>query len=328
MNAYSRKTVLITGASGLIGNNIVDAFMSMGDVRVIALSRNLKKMEAEFAEYKDSPNFSILAQDISFPLKVKEPIDYIFHAAGSMESAVIRSAPVDVIKPNIIGAMNCLEFLRSQREETGKSGRLILFSSVTVYGNNTDEELTVTEEDTKYTEALDSVGAPYSQSKRMIEVITTAYARQYDVDAVIGRFATVYGPTRMAPDTAFFEFIKKGIAGEDITMNTSGLPRRDNIYMDDAIRAIMLVGACGRTGEAYNISSNGDLGNYAAVDEIAQLVAKVSGKGIAVRFKEEAATKRKPGLKLDNGKLKQLGWSATVDLESGIRRTIQIMRDR
>lgn len=327
MNTYSRKTVLITGATGLIGNNLVDTFMHKGDVRVIALSRNYNKLMAEFGEYLENPMFKIIAQDISVPLVIEEPIDYIFHAAGSMEGKVIKNCPVDVIKPNILGTINCLEFLKKQKEDNGLSGRMILFSSVTVYANNKSEDLTVTEEDTGVTENLDSVSAPYSQSKRMIEVITTAYARQYGIDAVIGRFSTVYGPTRIVPDTAFFEFIKKGIIGEDITMNASGLPRRDNIFIDDAIKGLLIVAEKGLTGEAYNISSNGEMENYAAVDEIAKEVARVSDKDIKVLFKTYSTGTRKAGMKLDNAKLKKLGWKTETSLEQGIKKTLISLRN-
>lgn len=52
-----------------------------------------------------------------------------------------------------------------------------------------------------------------------------------------------------------FEFIKKGLAHEDIILNSAGLPRRDNIYIDDAVTAALLIGATGDSGECYNISS-------------------------------------------------------------------------
>lgn len=326
MNTYSNKTVLITGATGFIGNNLVDTFMKMGDVRVIALSRTMQKLKAEFAEYENSHNFKMIEQDISSPLIIEEPVDFIFHAAGSMEGKVIKNYPVDVIKSNILGTMNCLSFLQKQKELTGKSGRMILFSSITVYANNTDEELVVNETNTGITDTLESARAPYSQSKRMIEVIATAYAKQYGVDSVICRFSTVYGPTRIPPDTAFFEFIRKGISGENIILNSANLPKRDNIYIDDAINGAIIVGAKGATGEAYNVSSNGDMGNYASVEEIAQAVAGNSDKGIKVYCKNEVAGNCKPGIRLSNEKIRKLGWRVTVSLENGIKQTLSIMK--
>lgn len=327
MKSYSNKTVLITGATGLIGSHLVDALMDKGDVKVIALSRSKEKLKKGFAQYLKNPNFSVVANDVVETFEFDESIDYIFHAAGPMEGKIIKNRPVDVINPNIVGTMNCLEFLKEQEIEKGIKGRMILFSSVTVYGNNTDTDLVVQESDTRVTETLESMSAPYSQSKRMSEVITLAYCRQFGIDAVIGRFSTVYGCTRFIPDTAFFEFIKKGIAGENITLNSSGLPRRDNIYVDDAVAGILAVGTKGITGEAYNVSSNGELDNYASVDEIAQVITEAankrnSGTKIEVIFKSEETGVRKPGLKLNNSKLKELGWNISTSLTEGIDKTI------
>ena len=205
---YENKTVLITGATGLIGSHIVDRLMELDNVRVIALSRNEEKLEIGFSKYLNDPRFRIIVGNIQENLEIDEKVDYIFHAASPMESKVIKNKPLDVINPNILGTINCLELLRKQKEEKGISGRMILFSSVTVYGNVTNNDIVVSEENTNVTEKLENLSAPYSQSKRMAEVIALAYYRQLEIDVVICRFSTVYGYTRFIPDTAFFEFIK------------------------------------------------------------------------------------------------------------------------
>ena len=99
MNNFSGKTVLVTGATGLIGSNIVDKFMSMGDVKVIALSRNKDKLERVFDKYLSRTNFSYIAKDICGPLDLSERIDCIFHAASPISGAVISEQPVNVILP-------------------------------------------------------------------------------------------------------------------------------------------------------------------------------------------------------------------------------------
>jgi len=327
MSGFENKTVLITGASGLIGSNLVDRLMQSDVAKLIVTGRSKSKLEKTFPEYVGNKVFQVIEQDASMPYpgEIKD-VDFIFHAAGPMERNIVMNYPVSVILPNVLGTINSLEFLRKQEVETGRKGRAIIFSSVTVYNNPTKEDYVAVEDETNFAQSLDAPTACYSESKRMSEVIAKAYVKQYGVDAVIARFSTVYGPTRNVPDTAFYEFIKKSMAGEDIIVNSNAAPRRDNIFVDDAIEGLIALTLKGITGESYNISSNGELGNYAAVDEIAELISKVTnkviGKSNSVEYKE-LNNSRKPGLLLANDKIKAIGWEQKFPQERGIYETIK-----
>lgn len=244
------------------------------------------------------------------------------HAASQAAPSYYGVDPVGTFKANTLGTINTLEFLRKQEAKTGRKGRAIFFSSVTVYNNPTKEDYVAVEDETSYAQSLDAATACYSESKRMSEVIAKSYVKQFGVDAVIARFSTVYGPTRNIPDTAFYEFIKKSIAGEDITVNSNAAPRRDNIYIDDAIEGLLLLTLKGTTGDTYNISSNGDKGNYMAVDEVAQIVASHSHKKCEVVFKSLVQAS-KAGIKLDNSKLKKLGWDIVYSMDEGVLNTLK-----
>lgn len=326
------KRILITGATGLIGSNLVDALMAKGDAEVIVMGRSQKKMEATFADYADNDRFSIVEHDVAnvFPESLGV-VDVIFHAAGPMERDIVLNKPVNVVLPNLNGSINCMEYARKVEAEFGKKVRIVMFSSVTVYSNNTGADLCVSEAMTNCADSLDSAAIAYSESKRMMEVIARAYCKQYGVDVAIARFSTVYGNTRNVPDTAFYEFIRKAWNGETITINTAGLPRRDNIYVEDAVEGLIKVATDGITGEAYNISCGGKLDNFAAVDEIAQAIADavaeikgtepmkvVVGDGIPV-------SARRPGLVLNNEKLESLGWSLKYNMYDGIKETIKLL---
>ncbi len=322
MSGFENKTVLITGASGLIGSNLVDRLMQSDVAKLVVTGRSKSKLEKTFPEYVGNKVFQVIEQDASmpYPEEIKD-VDYIFHAAGPMERNIVMNYPVSVILPNVLGTINTLEFLRKQEAETGRKGRAIIFSSVTVYNNPTKEDYVAVEDETNYAQSLDAPTACYSESKRMSEVIAKAYVKQFGVDAVIARFSTVYGPTRNVPDTAFYEFIKKSMAGEDIIVNSNAAPRRDNIYVDDAIAGLIALTLKGITGESYNISSNGELGNYAAVDEIAQIAAKVANQGSVVNYKDKVDA-NKAGLIMENSKLKKLCWGIDYPMDEGILRTI------
>lgn len=321
IETFEGKQVLITGASGLIGSNLVDSLMA-ADAKVTVLGRSKVKMEKCFSMYAQNKNFSIVEHDIAKPLQNVAVYDCIFHAAGPMERDIVLNRPVEVVTPNILGTINLLE---SMRNSGNASQRLILFSSVTVYNNTTSEDLVVSESDTMAATSLDAPTASYAESKRMTEVIAKSYFKQYGIDVVIARFSTVYGVPRVVPNTAFFEFIDKASRSEDIVLNGSNFARRDNIYMSDAVNGLLTVATKGQTGESYNISCGGEKGNYSAVDEIAQVIANCvakhkNDKPVNVITKE--TTKRNPGLILDNSKLKSLGWDLKVDIKEGIQRTI------
>lgn len=319
MNAFDRKRILITGATGLMGKNLTERLLEAG-ASVIALGRTEEKIKKVFSRHLCNDNFSYIVSNISSSFPDVDKIDYIFHAASPISGTEIRTFPVDTISANIYGVRNCLEFLRKQGY-----GRLVVFSSATAYGNfNLTEDITVTEDMTDKADALHTSNTPYSESKRMVEVLARAYGIQYGVDSVIVRIGYVYGYTNPRPNTAFYEFIGKAICGESITLNNSGMGRRDNIYVDDVVKGLILVAAEGVNGEAYNLSSNGDLGNFRAIDEIAEIIANVAGVEAIVKPIEG---KRKPGMKMDNRKAKALGWSVEVGLEEGIVRTVKAYAD-
>jgi nucleoside-diphosphate-sugar epimerase len=327
MSSFKGKTVLVTGATGLVGGHLVEELMTMGDVQVIALSRNEQKLRNSFARYLEKPDFSYIAQDVSQPFDLRgKTVDVIFHAASPISGKTIANAPIDVIYPNIFGTINCLELLRNQKITCGRSGRIVLFSSATVYGNLSGKDIVVSEQDTVIASSLDSNNSPYSESKRMLEVIAQAYIKQHNVDAVIARPSYIYGTASSQPETAFFSFLDKIIASEDIVINNSGLARRDNIYIDDAVSGLLVVCEKGETGQAYNISSNAELGNFTAIDETAEIMTKIAldefGCSTKVFYSSGKSETRIPGIILKNTKLKSLGWQVTTSQADGIRKIL------
>lgn len=324
--SYKNKYVIVTGATGLIGSHLVEKMLSEG-AKVIAIGRNQNKLEDVFKGITNHINLSFLVGNIlDGILDNIDNIDYIFHAASPISGLEIAERPVDTIEANLLGTRLCLECLRKQKEKTKLVGKLIIFSSATVYGNCFAEDIIVTEKETYKADALDTVNAPYFESKRMIEVLAKAYHTQYGVESSIVRISYAYGYTKYKPNTAFYEFIDGALAGRDIVLNNSGIGRRDNIYVKDVVEGLSIVALKGNVGEAYNISSNGEKGNFSGIDEIAEIIAscvneKVTKK-IRVKIKAHEGN-RAPGMLLDNSKLKELGWPLKTDIHEGIKDTIE-----
>lgn len=323
------KTVLITGATGLIGSNLIDKLLKARCERIIAVGRSESKLRAVLGKYAGEGHLVLLEHDVANPLPQDLGcVDWIFHAASPVSGSTIRTAPASVVRSNLQGAVNCLDYLRAQKDTMGKAGAFVVFSSATVYGNAGREDVCRAEGETFVCEPLDSPTSPYSESKRMTEVLALAYGRQWGVDVRIVRFSFVFGPCPVLPKTAFYEFVGKALAGEDLVFLNAGFGRRDNIYVDDAVGGLLLVCERGEICKAYNISSNGELGNFAAIDEMATVIARLANEAsnMDVHVVLPKVESRVGGVLLDNSRIRTLGWTVRTSLEEGIRRTIQAVR--
>jgi nucleoside-diphosphate-sugar epimerase len=324
------KRIMVTGATGVIGSHLIPGLLKE-KYRVIAVSRSESKLKELFGRYIGTDSFEYAAIDTGEPFDImsiprsekKAPIDIVFHAASPTARDTIRDCPLEVVKPNVLGTKYILDGLVEQQKTTGVKGRAVVFSSMAVYGLNPPGDITVGESDVMYFDSLEHRNASYAESKRMLEIITLAYVKQFGIDAVIVRPSGVYGNIMYPPETAFYEFIGKAVSRQDIQIEANDIPKRDNIYIDDVISALLVILRRGKSGETYNISSGGDLGNYAALDEIAGMVANISNEifpdKIEMSYKFPAKIPRKPGIFIKNDKLKALGWEVKTSLADGIR---------
>lgn len=322
------KRVLVTGATGLIGEHLCRRLIKEG-ADVIALSRSEEKLQKCFGDLISNHSLKYIAQDVSEPIVTDEVIDIIFHAAGPIASDIIRNRPMDVVAPNIFGTNNLLIFLKNQKETRKVSGKMVLCSSATIYSNLTDKDICVSEEDTYYTDGLQANNAAYAQSKRMMEVIANSYFLQYGVDMVIARLSYVYGPATFRANTALYEFIDKASCGEVITVNNPCMEKRDWIYVDDAVDGLLLLSTLKTNERVFNVSSGGEGNGFIAADEIAVIAANIynqnhsDAKSLSeVVYRENLQGQRKPGVILDNSRIKEYGFNVRNDIISGIEKTM------
>ena len=110
------------------------------------------------------------------------------------------------------------------------------------------------------------------------------------------------------------------------------MARRDNIYIDDSVSGILLLGLNGTNCEVYNVSSNGEMGNFAAVDEIASIIIDLVNEKYNINIKlinQSSKNKiRRSGIVLSNIKLKNLGWNVKTSLREGIAKTLKVFEEK
>jgi nucleoside-diphosphate-sugar epimerase len=150
---------------------------------------------------------------------------------------------------------------------------------------------------------------------------------QKGIDVVIPRLTRSYGPTLLQSDTkAISQFIRKGVAGEDIVLKSAGTQYYSYTYVGDAVAGLLTVLLCGKTGEAYNIA---DDASDIMLKDLAAIIADVAGKRVVFEVPdavEAAGYSRATKARLDSTKLQELGWKAHYDIKAGIVRTMEILK--
>ena len=320
--AVQDGSILVTGASGLIGSCIVDLLMLLNEkghhYEVYALGRNESKLRNRFKAFEDSEHLHFIAQDITLPLDTNLSFDYIIHAASHADPRNYALHPAETMLINVEGAKNVLDYCKAH-----KSTRVELLSTFEVYGNAHKD---VYSEDDFGVLDINKVRSCYPESKRCMEIMGRSYIDEYGVNAVIGRLCSIYGPTMAADDSkAHAQFIRNGLKGEDIVLKSKGEQRRTYCYVIDAVTGILCILAKGKVGEAYNIANENAV---VSIAEVAQTVADHVGTKVIMEIPSEMEKKGYSAPQnciLDNSKLKELGWNGNYDIQKGISETIAIL---
>lgn len=319
------KSFLISGATGLIGSFLVDVLMRRNELhgqrmRLHALCRNIEAAKARFRDYAGHEGLTFTAHDINKPLDLAGEYDFILHLASNTHPLAYSSDPVGTITANIIGLNNMLTFARSHG-----TLRFVFASSVEVYGVNRGDTEYFSED---YCGNIDisKARSGYCEAKRCGETLCQSYIQQYGLDIVIPRLARTYGPTMKPDDSkALSQFIRKGLAREDIVLKSEGTQLFSYSYVADAVSGILAVILRGKNGTAYNIA---DSGSDIMLRDLAVIIAEYSGRKVVFELPDESERRGySAAMKavMDSSRLKALGWSARYDIRDGVKRTMDIL---
>ena len=317
------KSILITGATGMVGVCLIDALMKFNEqqracVSIYAVGRDQDKASMRLGEYYSSPFFHFLQQDVREPLPDELKVDFIIPLASNTHPLAYSKYPVETVEINVKGAENALKKAR-------QCGAVVLYpSSVEVYGNGADTF------DESYTGKLNlsTSRACYTESKRVCEALCQSYAAEYGVDCKIVRLSRLFGPTMLERDTkASSQFILKALAREDIVLKSKGDQFFSYTYAADAVQAILFVLVNGESGQAYNVASDNcniklaDFAKHCAelagTSVVFDLPSEVEAKGYSVAMKAILST----------DKLSSLGWNVARSFSEAINRTFSILHD-
>ena len=320
------SSILISGATGLIGTLLVDVIMHKNlhdglNCKIYALGRSSNKAHERFSDYFGDEHFTFIAHDINTPLvNFSENPEYVLHMASNTHPKDYASDPVGTILTNILGLNNLLRFSTEHNTK-----RFLFTSTVEVYGENRGDTEFFSEDYCGYIN-IAKARAGYPESKRCGETLCQSYIQQYGLDVVLPRLPRTYGPTMQKSDSkAVAQFIHKAIAGEDIVLKSAGTQLYSYAYAADSVSGILTVLFRGKTGEAYNIA---DEKSDITLKDLAGIAAEYAGKNVVFEIpdaQEKAGYSASTKALLDARKLKALGWTAHYTIKDGITRTIQIL---
>lgn len=312
-------SVLVTGATGLIGSCLVDVFLeanhSFGKhFNVYALGRSKEKLSRRLGKDR---NVYFIAQNVTEPIEIGG-FDYIIHAASNADPKSYALYPVETVLTNILGAKNVLECARSN------GSRVILTSSFEVYGKLNQDDYA---ESDYGTINLDLVRSCYPESKRTAESLFKSYHDEFCVDCVIARLSSVYGPTMQENDSkAHAQFLRNGLEGKDIVLKSNGIQKRTYSYVMDAASGLLAVLFRGTSGEVYNVANDQSI---ATIAEVAHTIAEIAGTKVVFDVPDDVERKgfSKPqNCVLKTDKIKSLGWQGKYGLKEGLTETFEILK--
>ena len=306
------RRVLVTGGAGFIGSHLCERLLADG-AEVLCVDNFYSSTRRNIHHLLSNPRFELLRHDITFPLYVE--VDEIYHLACPASPVFYQRDPVQTTKTSVIGSINMLGLAK-------RVGAPILLTSTSeVYGD--PQVHPQTEE---YWGNVNPIGlrSCYDEGKRCAETLFFDYRRQHDMDIKVVRIFNTYGPRMLADDgRVVSNFIVQALAGQDLTVYGDGTQTRSFCYVDDLVEGLIRMMATG-----HDVTGPINLGNpnELSVGGLAEMVTEMVGTGGTVIYEplpEDDPKQRQP----DITKAKAtLGWEPTVDLQTGLKATVEWFR--
>lgn len=323
LDQLTGKSVMITGATGLICSAVVDVLLRYNEthrapIAVYAAGRSKEKIVERFGNRSDL--FFIPYDATCGSNQFADHSDYIIHGASNASPNMIVKEPVETMLSNFLGMKELLDYVR----ETATK-RLLYISSSEVYGNK-ESGGSFKEDEYGYIDLLKARNS-YSVGKRAAETLCVSYNDEFGVDSVIVRPGHIYGPTALSRDNRVSSAWAYAVArGEDIVMKSEGSQIRSYCYCLDSASAILKVLISGETCHAYNIS-NPD--SVISIKQMAEILVRAAGVKLCQSFASEEEKKGfNPMLNssLNADSLMALGWRGLFTAEKGFSHTVEIIK--
>jgi dTDP-glucose 4,6-dehydratase len=300
--------VAVAGGAGFLGSHLCDALLERGD-QVVCLDNLVTGRRANIAHLRAESAFEFIECDVTEGVDVSGTLDAVMHLASAASPRDYFALPLETLAAGSSGTKHLIDLALS------RGARFFLASTSEVYG---DPEVHPQPE--SYWGNVNPIGerSVYDEAKRFAEALTVASRRTLGLDACIVRIFNTYGP-RMKPDDGrvVSNFIVQALRGEPLTIYGDGTQTRSFCYVEDEIRGFLALLDSDEPGP-LNIGNPGEF----TMLELAALVVEITGSSSELSYQRALAddpARRRPDIELAR---RTLGWEPTVDLRTGLERTI------
>jgi UDP-glucuronate decarboxylase len=311
--------VLVTGGAGFIGSHLCERLLQEG-AEVICLDNFFTGRRDNIAHLLDNHAFELVRHDVIEPILLE--VDQIYNLACPASPVHYQYNPVKTVKTNVMGTLNMLGLAKRVR------ARILQASTSEVYGDPS-----IHPQPEEYWGNVNPIGVRscYDEGKRLAETLMMDYHRQNGVDTRIMRIFNTYGPRMLENDgRVVSNFIVQALRGDELTIYGDGTQTRSFCYVDDLVDAMVGLMNLNESARAVNLHDPVNVGNPAefTMAELAAEVADAVGVPLAIRYCQLPADdprQRQPEIARAR---EMLGWSPTVPLREGLRRTVAYFASR
>ncbi len=301
--------ILLAGAAGFIGSHLTDRLLLEGHT-VIGVDSLITGRRENLEHLDGHPRFQFLEHDVTTPIEIDGPLDWVMHFASPASPPKYLRAPIETLRVNAEGTFHLLELART------KGAAFFLASTSEVYG----DPLVHPQPET-YWGNVNPVGprAVYDEGKRYAEAMVTAYHRHYELPIRIVRIFNTYGP-RMDPNDGrvVTNFIFQALHNMPLSIYGDGKQTRSFCYVDDLIEGIVRL-------MEVEYAAPMNLGNPEefTVHDLARLIKSLTGSSSEIVYSElpqDDPKQRRPDISIAR---QILDWSPKVPVREGLVRTIK-----
>lgn len=307
----TRKRILVSGGAGFIGSHLCEKLLKEGN-EVLCLDNFFTGDKSNVVHLLNDPYFELIRHDVTEPFLAE--VDQIYNLACPASPVHYQYNAIKTIKTSVMGAIHMLGLAKRVH------ARILQASTSEIYGNPT-----IHPQEESYWGNVNPIGirSCYDEGKRCAETLFMDYHRQHRVDIKIVRIFNTYGP-RMHPQDGrvVSNFIVQALRGEDITIYGDGTQTRSFQYVDDLIDGMV------KMMESEDFIGPVNIGNphEFTMLQLAEKVIELTDSKSNIKFMPlplDDPKQRQPNIELAK---QELGWTPKVQLEEGLRNTIDYFR--